>query len=360
MCNTMITRQDELSERLFIGTIHTLELFSVYLGKQLGLYEVLNRDGALSVPELAAKAGIAPRYAREWLEQQAVAGFLQVDDTDAGADSRKYTLPSDHAGVLAEDEHEAHVAPFAQMLVGIAQALPEVVNAYRTGEGVPYEHYGADFRHGQGAINRPAFSTDLIERWLPAVPDLHDRLQSTDGARIADIGCGEGWSTIALAQAYPDAEVVGYDLDRASVETARKNAQACGVDVTFVNDDATKVADGGTVDLALILEALHDMSRPDKTLEAVRQILTEDGSLFIADERVSDRFAAPGDEIERMMYGWSISHCLPISMTEQPSAAIGTVIRSGIVEELSQRAGYGRYQVLPIENDLFRFYRLQR
>jgi len=358
MCHTNITREDALTERLFQGTIHTLELFGVYLGKRLGLYRSLAERGAQTPLELAESAGIAVRYAREWLEQQAVADFLVVDTLVGDADARRYTLPEAHRGVLAEDGHAAHVAPFAEMLVGIAGALPRVVDAYRSGEGVDYTHYGSDFRVGQAGINRPAFSTDLAGPWLAALPDIEARLRTSTSARVADVGCGEGWSTIALARAYPDAEVIGYDLDTPSIEAARRNAAEAGVDVAFVCGDAAELTSDRPFDLILLLEALHDMSRPTEALRALRGVLASDGALLVADERVAKAFVAPGDEVERMMYGWSVSHCLPVAMADTPTAAIGTAIRPEIVERCARDAGFAGARVLPIDNDLFRFYRL--
>ena len=359
MCHAVNVSADELAERVFNATIQTLELYGIYLGKRLGLYQALKAHGAMTPAGLATTAGIAERYAREWLEQQAVAGFIQVDGGNGDARTRRYRLPDEHIRVLAEDEHPAHVSPFAQMVVGIAGALPQVVEAYRSGSGVAYEQYGADFRHGQGGINRPAFVHDLTGAWLPAVSDLHARLSTTPGSRIADVGCGEGWSTIALAQAYGQAEVIGYDLDQASVTEAAANAKAKGVSARFECKDAARMADDGPFDLILVLETLHDMSRPAAALTALRQALKPDGAVIVADERVSESFVAPGDAVERMMYGWSVSHCLPVAMADQPSEATGTAIRPETVQRCAQTAGFDSFEILPIENDLFRFYRLQ-
>ena len=239
-----------LDERLFEATIGTLELFGVYLGTRLGLYRVLSEDGPRRPGELAAAAGIDQRYAREWLEQQAVAGMVTVDDVGLPSDERSYRLPPEHVGVLVDPDDGAHVAPFAEMVVGIAGALDEVVEAYRSGGGVPYARYGRAFRHGQGGINRPAFRADLIESWIPAVSDVHERL-GAPGARVADVGCGHGWSTIALAQAYPHAEVVGYDGDVSSIEEARGYADDAGVPVRFEHAAAAAVAGEGPFDAVL-------------------------------------------------------------------------------------------------------------
>ena len=352
-------RSDALAERLFGATIGALEMYSVYLGSELGLYRALEEHGALSAGELAHQTGIAPRYAREWLEQQAVAGLLEVEDADAGADARRYRLAPDHARVLAHPDDLAHVAPFAHLLVGIAQVLPRVVQAYRTGEGVPYSDYGRDFRHGQGHINRPAFTHELPTDWLAAMPDVASRLRH-GAARVADVGCGQGWSTIALARAFPQARVDGLDLDASSIADARRHAAEAGIDgrLCFIEGDAAQLAGHGPYDLVVILEALHDMSRPVDALRAARGALADGGAVLVVDERVAERFAAPGDEVERMMYGWSVTHCLPTQLAEQPSAALGTVMRADTVRELAAQAGFARVEVLPVDNDFFRLYRL--
>jgi len=351
-------RRDELVERLSGAAIGTLELFGVYLGDRLGLYAALADARALDPDELAGRAGIAPRYAREWLEQQAVAGILDVDA--AGDGTRRYRLPSGHASVLVEPESEFYLAPFAALVTAIGGVLPEVAEAYRSGGGVPFGAYGPDMRGGQAAINRPAFTREMSS-WVAAMPDVEARLHSDPPARVADVGCGVGWSTIALARGYPKALVEGIDLDQASIEDARRNAAEAGLAdaVTFELRDAADPATKGAYDLACIFEALHDTPRPAEVLTALRQMLRDDGSVLIADERVADAFTAPGDEIERMMYGWSITHCLPAAMVDQPGEPTGTVLREPVVRDLADRAGFGSVEVLPIENDFFRFYRLR-
>jgi 2-polyprenyl-3-methyl-5-hydroxy-6-metoxy-1,4-benzoquinol methylase len=223
---------------------------------------------------------------------------------------------------------------------------------------VPYEAYGAAFVSGQGGINRPAFVQDLTSAWLPAVPDLHRRLAAAPPARVADVGCGVGWSTLALARAYPRATVIGYDAHAGSVAEGRRLAAAEGIAVRFEQRGAEAVGEDGPFDLIVVLEALHDMAQPTRALTAFRKALGAGGSVLIADEKVAERFTAPGDAVERMMYGWSIVHCLPVAMAEQPSEAIGTVIRPDTVRRLARDAGFGRCEVLAIDNPLFRFYRL--
>lgn len=359
MCSShaIATQEEVLTSRMLESAVHALEIYSIYLGKELGLYAVLRSGAAYTPPALAREAGISIRYAREWLEQQAVAGLLGVDLAARPPDERRYSLPPEHVNVLAADEHPAHLAPLAQMIAGIGGTLERVVAAYRSGDGVAYPHYGAAFRRGQAGINRPAFEQDLISRWIPAVPDLHEALTSRR-LRVADVGCGAGWSTIAIARAFPLADVVGVDSDEASIADAREQARALDVRVGFEARDAISLGDGAPFDLLLVLEALHDMSRPREVLTALRAALAPGGSVLVADEKVADRFHAPGDEIERLMYGWSVVHCLPVSLAEQPSAAIGTVIREDTVRALATAAGFGRVDVVPVDAGFFRLYRL--
>jgi 2-polyprenyl-3-methyl-5-hydroxy-6-metoxy-1,4-benzoquinol methylase len=346
-----------LDQRVVDATIGALELFGLFLGDRLGLYDALRRRGPSTASELAEAAGIAPRYAREWLEQQAVAGVLTVDDASADAGARRYTLPEAHVGVVADPVALDHVAPLARLVVGIAGVLDDVMDAYRSGGGVPYSRYGSDFRGGQGAINRPAFTSALVDEWLPALGVPAERLAS--GGRLADLGCGQGWSTLAVARAYPSADVVGIDADASSIADARTAAAEQGVGARFECVDGTDIAKSGTYDVVLLLEALHDLARPVEILAAARAALAVDGAMLVADEAVASTFTAPGDEIERMMYGWSITHCLPASMVEQPSAAIGTVIRESTVRELAEEAGFGAVDVLDVDGGFFRLYALR-
>ena len=316
-------------------------------------------DG-LTPPELAERAGIGGRYAREWLEQQAVAGLIDVDDAAATEDERRYRLPAEHAPVLADREHLAYVAPLGSLLAGVGQALPLLLDAYRSGGGVPYSEYGTAFRGGQGAINRPAFTHDLPGTWLPTLADVHERLLAEPPARVAEIGCGQGWAALAIARAYPNARVDGYDLDEPSIAEAGAAAREAGLDerVRFEVRDATDLASAGSYDLILILEALHDFAQPVEALAGAKAALAPGGSILVVDEKVADVFTAPGDEVERVMYGWSVLHCLPTQLVDEPSAATGTVMRAATMRRYAADAGL-ETEVVPIENDFFRFYRLR-
>jgi SAM-dependent methyltransferase len=209
------------------------------------------------------------------------------------------------------------------------------------------------------AANRPQF-LHLLADWFASIPDVDARLRAEPPARIADLGCGSGWSSIALARAYPSTRVDAIDVDAESIEAARANIAASGLTsrVRPVVHDASDSELGERYDLITIFEALHDMNHPVDALARARRSLAEGGSIVIADERVADRFTAPGDEIERFDYGFSVLHCLPVASLDEDSAATGTVMRTDVVRAYADRAGFTRLDVLPIEHDLWRFYRL--
>ena len=344
---------DALIERIFTSAVACFDIAGIYLGERLGWYRSLADDGPATPDELAARTGTDARYAREWLEQQAVGGLLEVDE------GHRFSLPEGYRDVLVDPESISLMAPLSRMVIAAFGQLPAVAEAYRSGAGHGWEAYGTDMREGQAAFNRPAVTHLLGNEWLPAVADIHERLQADPAAQVVDIGCGEGWSTLAIARAYPRARVVGIDLDAPSIEAARRHAAERDMAdaVEFRNADAAGLDE--PADLALIVEAVHDMSNPVPVLRAVRDSLAEGGSLIVVDERVAETFAAPGDDLERFMYGWSITTCLPDGRSRQPSVATGTVMRPDTLRRYAAEAGFGSVEILPIENDFFRFYRLR-
>jgi len=357
MPDTIEDQANDLVERLFEDLLGAMTTFSVYLGDRLGLYRALASGGPATPGELAARAGIHERYAREWLEQQAVDGIIEAGEDD-DASRRVYALPEGHAAVLTDPESAFSFAPFARIVAASGIQLPRLIEAYRAGTGVSWATFGEDMRVGQGDANRPMFLHQLAQEYLPQIPDVDERLRIEDGARVADIGCGMGWSSIAIARAYPHVTVDGYDLDAPSIEAARRNAAQAGVSdrTRFHHRDAA--AADGAYDLVVAFECLHDMPRPLEVLGAMRRLAGDHGTVIVMDERTAEVFGAPGDAIERLLYGYSLLVCLPDSMSTSPSAATGTVMRPSTLRTYALEAGFKGVEVLPIENDFFRFYRL--
>jgi 2-polyprenyl-3-methyl-5-hydroxy-6-metoxy-1,4-benzoquinol methylase len=351
---------DELVERLFGAMLGTLELFCVYVGDQLGFYRALRQHGPATAPELAARAGTNERYTREWLEQQASAGILTCYNPDAAPEDRRFALPEAYAPLFTDPDDPNVVTPMAQITAGAVAPLHQLLDAFRSGAGVPYAAYGHDLHAGQAGFTRPMFVHQLAQEWIPAMPDVAARLTADPPARIADVGMGQGWSSIALARGFPKVRVDGFDLDEASVAAAEENAEAAGVAdrVSFQVRDAGDPALAGHYDLALAFECIHDMSDPVSVLAAMRRLVGPGGTVLVVDERVPDAFAPNGDEVERYMYGFSVLHCLPVGMVEQPSAETGTVMRRPTFRRYAAEAGYANVDELPIENPFYRFYRL--
>ncbi|HUQ44850.1 MAG TPA: class I SAM-dependent methyltransferase [Candidatus Limnocylindria bacterium] len=353
-------RRDALAGRLFEAALGAFDVLTVDLGLELGLYEALRRDGPATPGELASRAGIDARYAREWVEQQAVTGILTVDDVAAGKEARRYSLPAGHAEALLDAESPAASQSMVRFLASGGRMLTAIVDAYRTGAGVAWDAYPGIVK-AQELANRPLFAHVLTSDWLPAIPDVQARLTSAEGAHIADVACGTGYSSIALARAYPHAVVEGLDVDPESIERARANARDAGFGndhVRFHLVDAARSDLDGRFDVALIVEAVHDMADPVAVLRSVRGLLKPGGALIVADEGVQEQFTAPGDEIERAMYGYSVLFCLPNTRAEPGSVATGTVIRPEVMGRYGTEAGFAKVSVLPIAHEVFRLYRM--
>lgn len=353
-------KRDAFVDRMLSAARGTFDTFTIYLGYRLGYYEKLAEQDALTSRQLAEKTGTHERYVREWLEQQTVAGILYVENESADPEMRRYRLPDSHAEVLAERDSLNYLAPLSQILAGAVRPLPELLEAYKTGQGVTYQRYGADLREGQAGMNRAMFLKALGTEWLPSIPDIHERLRSDPPARVADFGCGFGYSSIGMADAYPKIQVDGYDLDGPSVEKARLLVREAGLEnrvrihLKDVSDENLK----GAYDMVTAFECVHDMADPVGALRTMLGMVGEKGSVIVMDERVGERFTAQGNEVEWFMYGFSVLHCLPVGKSEGPSAETGTVMRTDTLKRYAEEAGFCDVEILPIDNFFFRFYRL--
>lgn len=347
-----------LADRLFGSVLGTLDILTVHIGDQLGLYELLHRHGPVDVDGVAQGSGMQRRYAREWLEQQVVAGIVDVDDPAAPPYERRYSLSDGHAAVLCDPESLAYSTPFARMMVAAAAQLPALLDTYRTGVGVGWSDYGPLMRTAQAEANRPLFLGPLGTEWLPSLPDVDAALR--EGGRVADIGCGDGWSSIGIAHAYPTATVDGYDVDGDSVRVAGEHASAYGVAdrVRFHLVDVAERTPGADYDLVTFFECVHDMPDPVGVMRGARAMVRPGGTVLVMDERVPDEFTGPGDPVEQFMYGVSILVCLPDGLSHPQSVGTGTVMRHATLRGYAQQAGFADAEVLPVQHEMFRFYRL--
>ncbi|MDF8263123.1 class I SAM-dependent methyltransferase [Luteipulveratus flavus] len=348
---------EDLADRIAGACVQMMDVLSIALGDRLGFYRALAAEPGRTVSELAAATGTSERYVREWLEQQAVTGFVVIDDSAACAD-RRHTLAEGAAEVLTDADSLLFLAPLARQLAAAARMVPAIGDAVTSGGGVPWAAYGTDMRESEADLNRPAYLHLLATEWLPALPDVVERLRA--GGRVADVGCGAGWSSIALAHGFPESHVDAFDLDEASVALARSNVAAAGLSerVEVRHVDIGQVPAATSYDLVTAFECLHDLPHPVEALRAVRALASPDGVVLVGDMKVAEELTAPGDDVERMMYGFSILVCLPDSMATPGSAATGTVMRPQTLRRYATDAGFTQVEVLPVEHDTWRFYRL--
>jgi 2-polyprenyl-3-methyl-5-hydroxy-6-metoxy-1,4-benzoquinol methylase len=355
--DTVATEIETFANRLFQDGVAALEVLTVTIGHRLGLYRILAERGPSTAAELAGAAGIAERYAREWLEQQAAAGIVSVDEVDAPADQRRFRLPEGHAHVLLEQDSEAYMVPLSEGAAAAYGWVPMLLDAFRTGTGIAYPAFGIDGI--QAAFSRPSFRNHLAQTWLPALPEVHAKLVAGT-ARVCEIGCGQGVAAVTIAEAFPSVRIDAYDSDDASIAAARKRAADAGVvdRVRFEVRDATGLAAGGDYDLVWCAEVIHDAADPVGILTAMRGLRSPDGIVLVVDERVPDRFEAPADPVQRLLYAISLVHCLPAGMHESPSAATGTVMRPSTLRRYATDAGFTEITMLPVEHPQLALYRL--
>lgn len=350
---------EELAGRLFIAAVDMVELLDVYLGHTHGLYGRLADTGPLTCDELAQVTGLDRRYLREWLQSQVVAGFVSMTGTDL--DTAAFRLAPGGREVLVDETSPTYLAPLAQCAASAARAMPALVEAFRTGSGVPYASYGPEAVSAQAALNRPAYIHELAQHWVPAIPDLAALLAGP--ARVADVGCGAGWAAIELCKAYPSISVHGYDSDETSIATARRNAIEHGVSdrVTFdVNDLRELGPQVPPYDAVLLLECLHDMTSPALVLRTVRAHLAEGAVVIVMDERADDDLIAPsGDPVQRFLAGISPLWCFPQAVSGPDAQPYGAVFRPSHLTEVARQAGFAGADVLPIDHPSWRFYQLR-
>ena len=345
---------EEFANRVFASALGAAETYSIHIGDRLGLYRAMIPEGKTSMG-LAVETGIDERYAREWLEHQATCGIV---DVDLSSDDPVFTLPDTHRDVLTDPASGSYLAPLARMFTTAGERMTLLLEAYRSGGGVSWDSFGQEMRESQADMNRPFFDNDLAGIFADLGP-VHDLL-TRPGARVADVGCGAGWSTLALARAYAEATFRGFDVDLPSIDMAVQNTSEAGLQdrVTFSSDDIVTRADTDDYDVAVAFECIHDMAQPVSVLAAMREMVSDDGIVVIMDEAVSDVFSGQGDGLEKLMYGFSIMICLPEGLSSQPSVGTGTVMRPAKLQAYAAQAGFTGFRALT-EAGFFRFYELR-
>jgi SAM-dependent methyltransferase len=350
---------EALANRIFMAGLEAVELYNVHLGIALGLYRALDDGGAQTGAELAARTDLEPRYLREWLQAQAISGFVSIDGDDVDED--RFALAPAVRETLIDEVSPAFVGAIPAILPAVGGAMPDLVAGFRSGEPVAYSNYPQAVSV-QEAMNRPAYENSLVAEWLPQIPDVLARLDDANRpALVADLCCGPGWSSIVLAEAFPHLAVDGFDNDEESIARAQRNAADRGVSdrIRFEVADITTAdpEQEPRYDVAFVFEAVHDLAHPVEALAGLRRALKPGAPLIVMDENVAEELTAPGDEVERFMANVSALWCTPQGHGPG-SEVVGAVIRPHTMTDLARRAGFTSVEVLPIEHAFFRFYRL--
>ncbi len=353
---------DALSCRILDATLGLFDIATIYIGERLGLYRALGSAGPVTPAELATATETRERFVREWCEQQAAAGILRCVDPAAEPEARRFDLPAGHREVLAERDGPAYAAGVTPGLVAALAGLRDLPDLARVRpRPPPIDAAETAARDGRGEANRPLFR-HLLSGWFAAVPGLHARLREPPAARVLDVACGAGWSSLAIARAYPGVKIDAIDRDEAVIALARRHANAADVTdrVTFRAVDAAEPGLEGPYDLITCFEALHDMTDPVRVIATWRRLLAPDGVCLVVDVRSEPAFTAPADRLERLAYGWSVVDCLPGTLVTPGPAATGAVMRPATLAGYALAAGFTSVEILPIEDPGWRFYRLRR
>ncbi|QBI18506.1 class I SAM-dependent methyltransferase [Egibacter rhizosphaerae] len=308
------------------------------IGHRLGLYRAMAGAGPVTPAELAERTGTVERYVREWLANQAAGGYVTYDPAAA-----RYALPAEHALVLADEDSPAYMAGAFDTMAATWAVHGRVERAFQTGEGVGWHEQDPLLFAATECFFAPQYRANLVPVWIPALDGVEARLEA--GARVADVGCGHGVTTILLAQAYPNAELVGFDYHEASVEVARKRAVEAGVGdrVEFKVASATDFPGEG-YDLVCFFDALHDTGDPVAAAAHTRQGLAGDGTVLLVEPYAADRVEDNLNPLGRVGYGMSTLVCTPGALSQPGGMALGAQAGEAESRCVFEQAGFSRFR----------------
>jgi 2-polyprenyl-3-methyl-5-hydroxy-6-metoxy-1,4-benzoquinol methylase len=308
----------------------------VLIGDKLGLYKAMKDSQPVTPAELAERTGTRERYVREWLCQQAASGYVEYDPQRG-----TFRLPPEQALALGYDDSPVFIPGAFQLLSAMVRDEPAITERFRTGEGMGWHEHHPDLFEGTERFFRPGYVAHLVPEWIPALEGVEARLR--EGARVADIGCGHGASTILLAQAYPRSTFLGSDYHEPSIEAARRAAERAGVAdrVRFAVAGAKDLA-GGPYDLVCVFDALHDMGDPVGAARRVRSQLAEDGTWLVVEPMAGDRVEDNLNPVGRVFYAGSTMLCTPASLSQEVGLALGAQAGEARLTEVLQAAGFSR------------------
>jgi 2-polyprenyl-3-methyl-5-hydroxy-6-metoxy-1,4-benzoquinol methylase len=323
-----------------------------YIGDRMGLFKAMRDAGPLTVDQLAAKSGLNTRYVREWLGAMAAAHYVEYD-----AKANAYLLTAEYAAALADEDSPFFIGSYFQMAQAAVTVAPKVAEAFKNGKGVTQAEYPQSFFEAAERNSRTRYVHKLLRKWIPAMPQVVEILKA--GGIGADIGCGGGRAAIMIAQAFPQARLVGYDVHVESIERARRNADTAGVAdrVTFEAADGSQLPEG-KFDFVSTFDVVHDAVDPLGLMTGIRRALKPDGTYLVQEVNVSDQVGENIGRMGKMVYSVSTLYCMTTSLAHG-GAGIGVAMGERTARELATGAGFSRFTRLPVKDDFAVLYELR-
>lgn len=310
----------------------------ILIGDKLGLYRAMADGRPVTPAELAARTGTAERYVREWLNANAAGNYVQYH-----AESGQYSLSAEQALALAVDNTPIHLPGFYHMLASLMKDEEKLTEIFRTGQGFGWHEHEKGLFEGCERFFRPGYLANLTSTWIPSLEGVEAKLQA--GAKVADVGCGHGASTILMAQAYPNSRFFGFDYHPASIEAARKRAEAAGVADRIVFEVApAKTFPGGGYDLVAFFDCLHDMGDPSGAAAHVRAALAPNGTWMVVEPFANDDVSANLNPVGRIYYSASALVCVPASLSQEVGLGLGAQAGEARLREVITSAGFTRFR----------------
>ncbi len=306
----------------------------VVIGDRLGLYRAMAGQGPMTPKELATRTETSERYVREWLSAQAARGYVKHEGDD------RFSLPEEQAIALTQEASPAFVSGAFEIALGAVRATDRITEAFRSGDGMPWRDHHSDVHEGCERFFRPGYLANLVTEWIPKLDGAAAKL--TQGATVADIGCGHGASTIAMAKAFPRSRFVGIDAHPASIEIAKKRAAEAGVADRVSFKVATAKELSGRYDLIGFFDCLHDMGDPAGALRHVRTLVDQSGTVLLVEPNAADSVDGNLNPIGAAYYGFSTLLCTPSSLSQEVQTALGAQAGEARLREVAKEGGFTR------------------
>jgi SAM-dependent methyltransferase len=304
------------------------------IGEKLGLYKAMAGAGPLTSQEIADRAGVAERSVREWLRNQAAGGYVTYDP-----DGDRYTLPPEHAMALADEDSPFYILGVYDSIASLYADEDKIIDAFRSGGGMGWHEHDQRLFRGTERFFRPGYRANLVSAWIPALDGVQAKLER--GAKVADVGCGHGASTVIMALAFPNSEFFGFDYHEPSIARAREAAAEAGVsDRTTFAVASAKDYPGSDYDLVCVFDCLHDMGDPVGASAHVRETLAPDGSWMIVEPFAGDSVAENLNPVGRVFYGASTVICTPASLAQEVGLALGAQAGEARLAEVIKEGGF--------------------